>query len=494
MSNRWTVLFASLLSISLTYMIVTTVYFSRSLNQIRLSIENTRSDIREDTVRRAGEVEDITARVNNLQQLISDTESTLQRQLLDNAEYSQDSRRVLRQEIVFLNRQQRNLENRVEDFAAFTREELKNISSYAGSAILSSNMRRLSDESIALEDSAHIAQMDRAYSAFENHRYDAAETYFTQLLEQDPENAEYRLYQAASGFLSNPSDSSQYQNILEKLAQISNDELRSVEQELLFISISSQLYFEQGEWVQAADGYSRLLQLAPDNPMYLERLGLISIFLEDYEKSLGFFQRAIQEAGGEPQYVYYAGVSALEMGNMDAAIAYFRDVLRLEPEHQSALFYLTQSYRETEQFQDAEETVRKYLVLNDDYPGRRSLGEILALQGKRVLATEQFYQALEYLNINNPIHAEYACEIYAWLSDMSLEAEDYSQSIRFSREGLEINPDNALLRFHLGKAQLRNGQVFPGRRTLRTLITDTSDEQLIRSARYELNRLDEGLN
>jgi len=156
----------------------------------------------------------------------------------------------------------------------------------------------------------------------------------------------------------------------------------------------------------------------------------------------------------ERNYVAHMNLgSALkEQGQIDAAMAQYRKVLEIKPEHAEAYNNLGISLVEQGQIDAAIDHYQKALQIKPDYAeAHNNFGMALAGQGQIDAAMIHFRKALE-------IKSDYA-EAYNNLGNALTRRGQIDAAIAHFQKALEIKPDYAKCYNNLGIALARRGQV-----------------------------------
>jgi tetratricopeptide (TPR) repeat protein len=156
----------------------------------------------------------------------------------------------------------------------------------------------------------------------------------------------------------------------------------------------------------------------------------------------------------ERNYVAHMNLgSALkEQGQVDAAIAHYRKVLEIKPEHAEAYNNLGISLAENREIDAAIAHYQKALAIKPDFvEAHNNFGMALAGQGQIDAAIIHFQKALE-------IKPDYA-EAYNNLGNALARRGQVDAAIAYYRKALEIKPDYAKCYNNLGIELARRGQV-----------------------------------
>ena len=146
------------------------------------------------------------------------------------------------------------------------------------------------------------------------------------------------------------------------------------------------------------------------------------------------------------------GKALKERGQIDAAMAHYRKVLEIKPEHAEAYNNLGILLAENRQIDAAIAHYRKALEIKPDYvEAHNSVGMALAGCGEIDAAVVHFRKALE-------IKPDYA-EAHNNLGNALMGRDQVDEAVAHFRKALEIRPDYAKGYNNLGIARARSGQI-----------------------------------
>ena len=135
------------------------------------------------------------------------------------------------------------------------------------------------------------------------------------------------------------------------------------------------------------------------------------------------------------------GLEALQAGQMEGAIAYYKKVLQVEPKNTNALFGLGTAYQKSQQYDQARECYLK--VLKTD---QRHLG---ALNNFMLLAAEENPpEAIKYLEMIQKYNSEFA-PVPAQIAMAYLKMNRYDQAAQNMGRAAVLDPDNMQYRYYL---------------------------------------------
>lgn len=160
------------------------------------------------------------------------------------------------------------------------------------------------------------------------------------------------------------------------------------------------IYFQRGYYEQAGASFQRALH---DDPLSTEALyGLGSVYLQQQRNAEArqCFEQAIKRQANYPDTLPNAwnnlGLLAAREGRTAEAIPYFREALKLSPDHLIALENLGNAYRQEKQWDDARRTLERAVAVGpEDAEANYSLGMVYAQLNDTDRAYEYLQRALK---------------------------------------------------------------------------------------------------
>ncbi len=169
------------------------------------------------------------------------------------------------------------------------------------------------------------------------------------------------------------------------------------------------------DFPKAIREFKECIRLLPKEVMPLYNAGLIYQLTGKKEKALKHFQKAGKLGEELFEIDFQTGKLLLELGKSEEGREYLEKALKLKPESSVALFYLGESFAATGMMDEAEAAYEKAIKINpNDAASLSSLG---------------------------------------WLYDQKDKNSDVS--LAFSRQSVEIAPDNGLFRQRLGRLYMK---------------------------------------
>lgn len=143
--------------------------------------------------------------------------------------------------------------------------------------------------------------------------------------------------------------------------------------------------------------------------------------------------RALETVGDAETY-NNAAMNALRLGHIEEAIGYYREVIRQQPKHPTALSDLGYALAQLERYDEALVHLRRAVALQpDNERAQYNLGHVLALQGHYDEAVEHLRAAQQI----NPSRGEYPMVLGNVFVEMGREAA----ALREYDRALALNPE-----------------------------------------------------
>jgi tetratricopeptide (TPR) repeat protein len=292
-----------------------------------------------------------------------------------------------------------------------------------------------------------------AVAHYQAGRLDAAASVFKQFLQNQPED-----YVAQQYLI----------ELYWRLGQYESARalLRNMSQMLTDANACMQFAFhlEDNQLYDLADQvYHEAVQLDPQAPEALYRLGKNALRARRYNDASTYFRQALQRHPGFVEAQHGLGLAAAERGETALAEQAFREVLRLVPDHAEAHTHLGQIYTRTGRLEAALAAYRRVVQLQPERAqGYHNLGTVLATQGKTAAARAQFHEALRRDPGYFPAHNDLGT-LYAEQGEIVLAIEAF-------RAALQIDPHSVPARYNLALAYGARGEHQTMQQELREIL------------------------
>ena len=210
-------------------------------------------------------------------------------------------------------------------------------------------------------------------------------------------------------------------------------------------------YFQQGDYALALEEYEQAIDFAPDNPSIYCNIAEVHRVLENKNQAIGFYKKSLELdptdlpsllglgklykdvyedyisvfrkeceyiislAPDNPKIPLNIGITYLEAGNIEEAINYITQAIKINPHSALAHNSLGIAFAELEDFENAISCCQHALTLDPEMIQTHfALGNIYEETGDFDRAVECYEN---YINSKNPVHEE----IYERLIDLYTE-------------------------------------------------------------------------
>lgn len=200
-----------------------------------------------------------------------------------------------------------------------------------------------------------------------------------------------------------------------------------------------------GRLVEAEDGYRKVLEALPENPVALQLLGVIAYQVGDMRSAFDLISEAVAI---DPKYAeahFHLGLVCKALGHFDEAIESYRRSIALNPGHPQAHNNLANTFQAVGFFDKAAESYRKALSFDPNYVNALSnLGVVLAKLRLPDEAVQSCQQAVQLDPKNADVHSN--------LGFVFLEFGKPEDAISCFRTALAIEPEDPETHNNLGNA------------------------------------------
>ena len=119
------------------------------------------------------------------------------------------------------------------------------------------------------------------------------------------------------------------------------------------LNISGDIYYNEGDTVQAINEYRLGLNLDPENINLLNSLAVIYAQIDQYKKAIPLFERALALEPKDFMALYNLGSAHFRLENMEGALLYFEKALAVDNNYFDLLFQLGQIYCQAKKYKKA---------------------------------------------------------------------------------------------------------------------------------------------
>lgn len=249
------------------------------------------------------------------------------------------------------------------------------------------------------------------------------------------------------------------------------------------LEVARQLHM-QGQYDQAEQLYTQL-QRQEQWPQLSELLGILYLQTQRYQDAVNEFEVCASKNYLNPDLCFNFGKAYAELGGVEKAIACYQKALEIDPRHSNSLYNLANVYKQIENFQQAKVFFQKDLEISPKVDTCCALGEIYEREKKLQRALEYYRYALKInpddclpklriaialqkKNASAPqmdfaeleVVADYIRDVldefpnnhiaYALLGDFYLLLGNLTESMRYMRKSIELEPNFASSHTSLG--------------------------------------------
>ncbi len=235
----------------------------------------------------------------------------------------------------------------------------------------------------------------------------------------------------------------------------------------------AECFYSLGEYEQALVHVTRALKLKKDDPEFLNLQGFIFIGLGDISAASGIFSRVLSLRPNDIRARFGLAEIEIHTGRLSSATSLYRDALTRNPENRKALLSLAVLSHETGNTELARQYLEQALRYHGENPQVFYFAGYLAVQDGRLDEAEKYARrALSLRNGYDAARELLAIILYrsarfsevvavseeriagdrkrasAWyMKTLALEKNGaYEEAIKAARTGLEVSPEDDILR------------------------------------------------
>ncbi len=211
------------------------------------------------------------------------------------------------------------------------------------------------------------------------------------------------------------------------------------------LNISGDKLYQKGDVQGALQEFKRALTISPDNVNVHNSMGVCYAFLGDSQQALTWFQKTMALDPAEVLAVYNAGLTYLLLEDLQAALRYFIQADDMHDDIFEIPFEIGKLYLKLNAPKEARRYFERATSLRPEAAaGFRYLGQCYATEKRYPEAIDAYKKAIK----QNPNDA-FALSAMGCL--MASEGENIEIATVFCRQSIEIEPDNSLYHYRLGK-------------------------------------------
>ena len=203
------------------------------------------------------------------------------------------------------------------------------------------------------------------------------------------------------------------------------------------------LSYREGNYEDAVSICKNLINLAPDNALYHNTLGVILHEMKRYDEALIEMQKAVELEPDNAEYRNFLGVTLYEMKRYDEALIEKQKAVELEPDNAQYHDSLSITLYEMKRYDEALIENQKAVELEPDNPEYRdAIGITLGCIKRYDEAFVEHRKAVELEPDNAQYHHSLGVTLHA--------LKRYDEALIEFQKAVELEPDNAKYRYSLG--------------------------------------------
>ncbi|MBF0382089.1 MAG: tetratricopeptide repeat protein [Magnetococcales bacterium] len=211
-------------------------------------------------------------------------------------------------------------------------------------------------------------------------------------------------------------------------------------------------HFHAGEYSQADQLASAILQIAPRHLDAINLLGVIAQKINRYDLAVEQFLRAINIDGNIALLYFNLGISLCHLGNNKEGIINLEKAISLNPNYFEAYSSLGNALTIEGELSKAVTTLQKAIAINGEFFAAHSnLGNALKAQGRLLEAKQCYKKAIE-------LAPDYD-EAYNNLGAVLEELGEFAKAVASYQKAIAINPNYARAYSNLGNALKEQGKL-----------------------------------
>jgi len=212
----------------------------------------------------------------------------------------------------------------------------------------------------------------------------------------------------------------------------------------------------EGKIEEAEAAYWAVLDIDPDQPDALHRLGFMSFEKGEKDKAVELVSRSIAVNPGNPAYHANLGLMLRSLQRLPEALECFQNAIALRPEDANNHYQMGETLRLQEKYAEAEALYRQAIAVKPDfYSAIHILGVVLEEQGQAEEAEACYRTVLQGSGDSAPV-------LYN-LGNLLKDQHRADEAIATYERAIELNPDFAEAHVHLAFARFLKGDYAAGR-------------------------------
>jgi tetratricopeptide (TPR) repeat protein/transglutaminase-like putative cysteine protease len=241
--------------------------------------------------------------------------------------------------------------------------------------------------------------------------------------------------------------------------------------------------FIQDDLDGAIAQYRKALELEPESFRAHRWLGSALYNQQDYDGAVAEYRQALRLRPEDAEVHHDLGDALAWTEGFDAAIIEYREAVRLEPQDAVAHLKLGKAFYNKREYDLAIEAYGDALLVDPtNTRARGELGDALYAKGDFDGAIAEYREAAR----SNPSDVATARTAASKISNTFMQEGRHTEAIAELRAAVETYPEDAMLRFSLGRAHLHSGQAEDGMAAFQMGLRLSSSPRALNDVAYEL--------
>jgi tetratricopeptide (TPR) repeat protein len=284
--------------------------------------------------------------------------------------------------------------------------------------------------------------------------------------------------------------------------------------------IAGRIAMAEKKWAEVVEIYSEILKREPQQPQAMLGVGIGKFGLEKWDEAVEILEKMYQIHPQVHQALSYLVDVKIRQGKTEEALQYCRDSISQNPDDSAPYLTLTRLLIDLGDTDQAKQILSKAKDNSRIKDSRIyfSLGSLQQGDGDFAAAKASYEGALD-LNPDHPGAANNLAWLYvetggdmqrAWnlaeranerypnnpnimdtLAWVYYKSGSYKKSIGMLEEAIKLQTDGPVLHFHLGMAQLKDGDSIGAQGSLRKSLEINADHQYADAARETLKKIED---
>lgn len=223
---------------------------------------------------------------------------------------------------------------------------------------------------------------------------------------------------------------------------------------------------KSGDLNAAERAYKQALQLAPEHPETLKRLGVLEQTELKFDASITHFKMVLSHDANYPEVNFFLGASYLGLNNFGMAIQSFEKELATQKPHPRCRYYLGIAYESSGQIEQAISQFNKALANNPK--------DADALYQLARIYKNASLEAIERLRALDPD----SFQLHILQGELDSEGERYLDAIKEYQTALAKQPEATGIHFAIGVAYWAQHQIGPAKKEFLDALKENPNDAL----------------